>query len=545
MVILSIISSLSLMLSPLYIGNAVDVMVYQSTNFDMVKTYLFIVIVCYGVHFVTTVFLNLIAYRLSVNEVFDKRNQMHGRLLKLPMSHLDLVSTAKIQNLIGNDSNRLADGLALLLSQTFVSGFTVLIAVFMMLSVNVMMTITVLVFSPFLFLISTKIGHSSLKAYREQQSALDDLSSYTRNNLQSHVLIKDYNYEDDAIKEFIEHNRNLNEKGIRAQVLSSYINPSSRLVNNLLNVFIAIAGAYVFWNGAITIGGFLSFTSYLLMYTKPVNELSAMFADLIAAKASNERIRTFLKLPIEEDSSIDFKGQDIDIGFKNVDFAYTKDQELIQNLNLCVENKSKLAIVGPTGAGKSTMINLLMRYYNPTSGKILFDDAELNDYSRQSIRHKIGIVLQEPWVYDGTIFENIAYGDEDASLEDVIIASKQAMFHDVVMQFEEGYDSNASRLSLGEKQMLTIARALLLEQEIYILDEATSNLDSLTEYKIQEAFQKIMENHTSVVIAHRLHTIQDAKTIIVMKDGKIIEQGNHDELMEAEGFYKNLYESQF
>ncbi len=544
--ILSLISSLTLVLTPMYIGQSVDAMIVNETNFSYINKILLLVIILYAIHFLASFVLNLFSSYLAIALGARKREELNKKLLKLPFSYLDTFDSSHVQNLLGNDANLLTDGLNLFLSQALVGALTLIIAVYLMFKVNVLMTLGILVLSPLIYFVSKRISISSIEAYRLQQRKLDDLSSFTRNNLESHILIDNYNYHEQSVTEFKDYNDALNKTGLKAQILSSLINPSTRLINNILYVFVAMAGAYSYLYLNLTVGSFLSFISYTLMFTKPINEMSTILTEMISAKTAYERIEKFLALEDEKDSKKDLLIDDPQIKFSNLDFAYRSDQKLIENLNLHLSSKSKIAIVGPTGAGKSTIINLLMRYYDPLKGAIYFDEYNIADYSKKSVRDKIGVVLQEPWVFEGTIAENIAYGNPDVSMEEIILAAKDAECHELIMRFPDAYETNAkNQLSLGEKQMITVARALLIEKDIYILDEATSNLDSLSEYKIQKTFQRIMSNHTSFVVAHRLHTIVDADLIIVMKDGSIIEQGTHEDLMKKESFYKLLYESQF
>lgn len=544
--ILSLISSLTLVLTPMYIGQSVDAMIVNETNFSYINKILLLVIILYAIHFLASFVLNLFSSYLAISLGARKREDLNKKLLKLPFSYLDTFDSSHVQNLLGNDANLLTDGLNLFLSQALVGALILIIAVYLMFKVNVLMTLGILVLSPLIYFVSKRISVSSIEAYRLQQRKLDDLSSFTRNNLESHILIDNYNYHAQSVTEFKDYNDALNKTGLKAQILSSLINPSTRLINNILYVFVAMAGAYSYLYLNLTVGSFLSFISYTLMFTKPINEMSTILTEMISAKTAYERIEKFLALEDEKDSKKDLLIEDPQIKFSNLDFAYRSDQKLIENLNLHLSSKSKIAIVGPTGAGKSTIINLLMRYYDPLKGAIYFDEYNIADYSKKSVRDKIGIVLQEPWVFEGTIAENIAYGNPDVGMEEIILAAKDAECHELIMRFPDAYETNAkNQLSLGEKQMITVARALLIEKDIYILDEATSNLDSLSEYKIQKTFQRIMSNHTSFVVAHRLHTIVDADLIIVMKDGSIIEQGTHEDLMKKESFYKLLYESQF
>lgn len=546
LVILSFLASLSLVLAPYFIGLAVDRMFVGKTNFDLLAQSILIIGGLYLAHFIFTVLLGLLSNRLAINFVEDKRKKLNDKLLHLPIGYLHEFDNSHLQNLMGSDSNFIMDGLNLLFTKAVTGVFTIVVAVVLMFKVNIPMTIGIIVLSPAIYIASTKLTTASLQAFRKQQRAYDEMATTSRNLLENNLLISTYNYHDRAMDSFIELNENLNEKGLRAQVFSALINPTTRLINNMLYVFVAISGALSVIYLDLSIGLLLSFISYVLMFTKPINELSSVLAELVSAKSAYERVEEFLSLKEEQDEVEVFTGENPSIRFNNVDFSYTEDQDLITDLNLDLKPLSKIAIVGPTGAGKSTIINLLMRYYDVNAGEVLFNDTNVESVSKQSIRDKIGIVLQEPWIFEGTIAENIAYGKPDASIEEIIVASKKAGSHDFITRFPQGYDTMAkAQLSTGEKQMITIARALLLDKAIYILDEATSNLDSLTEFKIQETFQEIMKNHTSFFVAHRLHTIVDADVILVMKDGHIIEQGTHKELMRADGFYKSLYDSQF
>lgn len=546
LVVLSFLSSLALVLSPYFIGIAVDGMIVGYTDFKILANYMFVIGSLYLLYFFFTFVLGLMSNSLAIKISKEKRNSINNKILVLPFSFLDSFDNSHVQNLMGSDSNLLMDGLNMFFNQAVTGVFTIIIALILMFKVNIPMTLGIIILSPIIYLASKKLSKASLISFRKQQRAYDALASKTRNLLENSLLINTYNYHDRASTEFIEHNESLNRLGFRAQVLSALINPTTRLINNLLYVFVAISGALSVIYLDLSIGLFLSFISYTLMFTKPINELSAVLAQVISAKSAFERIESFLELEEEVDYYQKFEGDNPVIDFEHVDFSYQVNQELIKDLNLSIDPLSKIAIVGPTGAGKSTLINLLMRYYDLNDGSIKFNNQDISLVSRESIRNQIGIVLQEPWIFNGSIAENIAYGKKDASDEEIVAAAKKAGAHGFIMRFPKGYDTLAQQeLSTGEKQMITIARALLLDKPIYILDEATSNLDSLTEYKIQETFEEIMKNHTSFFVAHRLHTIVDADVILVMKEGKIIEKGKHVDLMYEDGFYKVLYESQF
>ena len=546
LVVLSFLSSLALVLSPYFIGIAVDGMIVGHSDFKILANYMLIIGSLYLLYFFFTFILGLMSNHLAIKIAKEKRNSINNKILTLPFSFLDSFDNSHVQNLMGSDSNLLMDGLNMFFNQAVTGVFTIIIALVLMFKVNIPMTVGIVILSPIIYFASKKLSKASLISFRKQQRAYDALASKTRNLLDNNLLINTYNYHNRASSEFTEHNESLNKLGLRAQVLSALINPTTRLINNLLYVFVAISGALSVIYLDLSIGLFLSFISYTLMFTKPINELSAVLAQVISAKSAFERIESFLELEEEVDYSEKFEGDNPVIEFERVDFSYQVNQELIKDLSLSINPLSKIAIVGPTGAGKSTLINLLMRYYDLNDGSITFNHQDISLVSRESIRNQIGIVLQEPWIFNGSIAENIAYGKKDASNEEIVAAAKKAGAHGFIMRFPKGYDTLAQReLSTGEKQMITIARALLLDKPIYILDEATSNLDSLTEYKIQETFEEIMKNHTSFFVAHRLHTIVDADVILVMKKGQIIEKGKHADLMAEDGFYKALYESQF
>lgn len=546
LILLSFLGSLSLVLTPYFIGLAVDRMLLGNTNFNLLKQSLLILGTLYLFYFLFTYLLGLLSNRLAIEISQNKRQKINDKMLNLPLSFLDRFDNSHVQNLMGSDSNLLMDGLNMLFIQSMTGVFTIIIALVLMFKVNGPMTLGIILLSPIIFLVSRKLSKSSLIAFRKQQEDYDALTNKTRNIFENNLLISTYNYHNHASAEFIELNDRLNTSGLKAQVLSSFINPTTRLINNMLYVFVAVSGALSVIYLDLSIGLFLSFISYTLMFTKPINELSSVLSQLVSARSAYERIEKFLELAEEKDSKLEYKAGNPKITFDAVEFSYSQDQELIKNLNLNLEPLSKIAIVGPTGSGKSTLINLLMRYYDLKSGAIYFNEQDISKLSKESVRNQIGIVLQEPWVFDGSIAENIAYGKTNASRQEIIKAAKQAGAHHFITRFPQGYDTLAKQeLSVGEKQMITIARALLLDKPIYILDEATSNLDSLTEYKIQATFEEIMKHHTSFFVAHRLHTIVDADVILVMKEGKIIEKGNHEKLMAEKGFYKSLYESQF
>ena len=540
----SFLSSLALILSPFYLGKAIDLM---TTDLLQVKHLLLLTLTLYIVSSLFNFFSAYLSHRLAISVVSDLRKKLFDRLLSLRLSYLDTHSHGNLASVFSMDAELVLDGLVQFLSQASSSIFVIIISSIMMLSINVWMAMIVFITIPVVYFVSSAVSKKSSKLYKIQQDLFGEVNNVSSEYVDNFELVLSLEMQEDATKRFSNVNDTLNHWGEKAQFISAISNPTTRVVNNLSYTLMGLSGAFVIWKFGMSVGVFTSFISYSMLFSKPFNEFTAVISQISLGRAAYHRMQEVLSIPIENDVSgiRDMKG--LEIEFKNVSFAYDSKNPLITDLNLDIKPLSKVAIVGPTGAGKSTLINLLMRYYDVNEGDIAIDGVSVSDTSRASVRDLMGVVLQDPWLFSGTIYENIAYGKENASKEDVYEAALQAGCYDDIIAMDDGFDShlNDVSVSLGQMQMITIARALIGKAPILILDEATSSIDSLSEKHIQEVFTEIMSSHTSFFVAHRLSTVIDSDIILVMRDGKIVEKGNHKELMAKKGFYHELYQSQY
>lgn len=545
----AIIGNFAMVLTPFYLGLAIDYMIDEAVNFELVRFNLMRALQLYILSFIFVWLSNYISFVIGSDVVKDLRNQIQEKLFKLPLSYLDTKAHGSIVNLVSNDSELVLDGLFQLLSQILGGIVVIITATIFMLRIHVGMSIVVFMTIPFVYISSHFVSKFSVTSFKSQQQMAGKLNGFVNEAVHNHDLILNTNYQEVIQTRFETINDDFNIIGQKAQFVSSLTNPTTRIVNNISYAILGLVGGLTILSGNLSLGLFTSFLSYAMMFSKPFNELSANMSQVFAARAAYELIEQFLS----EDDIIDSGTQRIqskgNIHFEDVSFSYTEDKRLIQNLDLIVKSNQKIAIVGPTGAGKSTLINILMRYYDVNEGVVLMDGVDLYDLSRENLHENISIVLQDPWLFEGSILDNIRYGQKDAAKEAVIEAAKKADIHDTIMRMDKAYETKitagATNISKGQMQLITIARALLSNAPILILDEATSSIDSLTEKRIQSVFTKIMKDRTSFFVAHRLSTVIDSDMILVMKDGSIIEQGTHQELLDKNGFYKVLFESQY
>lgn len=480
------------------------------------------------------------------------RKKISEKLNRLPIKYFDTHSRGDILSRATSDLERVSDSLQEGLTQFFSSFIGILGAFTMMLFISVQLTVIVLLTIAVSILISLFLSRYTQSAYSRNQKALGNLNGSIEESFTGNNIIKSFNLEKAVIDKTEELSEELYEAGKRAQFITYVINPIIRLFNQLGYVIIVIRGAISVISGSITLGDIQAFFQYVNQVTEPVTEMAYVLNMFQGAVASAERVYEFLDTEEEADECGLAELPDHvqgNIRFKNVSFGYTKDKLLMKGINLDIQAGSKVAIVGPTGAGKTTLVNLLMRFYELNSGQILMDDTDIASVTRTSLRSKIGMVLQDTWLFEGSIKDNISYGKEDAAESDMIKASRASRVDHFIRTMSEGYhtmlDAEASNISQGQKQLLTIARVVLANPNILILDEATSNVDTRTEIEIQKAMNALMSGRTTFIIAHRLSTIRDADKILVMRDGDIIEQGTHDELMDKAAFYADLYNSQF
>lgn len=487
---------------------------------------------------------NKVSYKL--------RKEISIKINKLPMKFFDKKTHGEILSCVTNDVDTLSQNLSQSLSQIVTSVITLFGILIMMLSINVTMTIASLVIVPISLAIIGLIVKKSQKHFVKQQEYLGLLNGTVEEVYGGHDVVKAFNGEEKAIKQFNEYNEKLYETGWKSQFLSGIMHPIMNFVGNLGYVVVSILGGYLTIKRRIEVGDILSFTQYVRNFNQPISQMAQIMNMLQGAVAAAERVFEFLDEQEEQPDikkAASIKNIDGNVEFKNVSFGYDESKTIINNFNANVKKGQKIAIVGPTGAGKTTMVKLLMRFYDVNNGEILIDGINIKNFKRSELRSLFGMVLQDTWLFSGTIIDNIKYGKLDASLEEVKDACRAASVHHFIKTLPDGYNmvlnEESDNISQGQKQLLTIARVILADPKILILDEATSSVDTRTEVLIQEAMDKLMEGRTSFIIAHRLSTIKNADLILVMKDGDIVETGNHEELLKKKGFYATLYNSQF
>ena len=492
--------------------------------------------------------------KISYHTVNDLRREVYAKINTLPLKYIDGSSRGDIISRVTVDIEQISDGMLQGFSQFFTGIVTIAGTIIFMLSINVKIALIVILITPLSLFVAAFITKISHDKFRERSAVQGELSGCIEELIGSQKVVKAFAYEDRAQEKFEEINSRLYDCGVKAQFYSALTNPCTRFVNGLVYAATGVFGAIsVLTGGAgvMSVGQIATFLSYANQYTKPFNEITGVITELQSAFASARRVFDILD---EEPESSDANGVEIEncngsIEIKNVSFSYNPEVPLIQGLDLSVKPGQRIAIVGPTGCGKTTFINLLMRFYDVTNGEILIDGRDIRDMKRKNLRSLYGMVLQDTWIFTGTVRENIAYGKPDATDEEIVRAAKTAHAHSFIKRLENGYDTmltdDGGSLSQGQKQLLSIARIMLTDPTMLILDEATSSIDTMTEQRIQKAFAALMKGRTSFIIAHRLSTIKDADRILVMRDGNIIEQGRHEELLEKKGFYAKLYNSQF
>ncbi|MGN0382714.1 MAG: ABC transporter ATP-binding protein [Eubacterium sp.] len=548
----AVISVIAFLMIPILIGNAVDYIVAKdAVDFSQILKYIqaIAVLIAAGSAFqwLMTFCTNKITYRT----IRDLRKDAFNKLNSVPLSYIDAHSKGNVINTVVNDIDIISDGLLQGFAQLFTGIITILGTLCFMISINIKIAILVVALTPLSLFLAYFISKLTYNKFKQQSAIRGELTGYAEEMIENQKLITAFMGEEKVQEHFEEVNERMHKCGIKAQFYSSLTNPSTRFVNSIVYAVVGMLGAVYALGGIISIGQLSCFLSYANQYMKPFNEISGVVTELQAAIASAKRVFDILDAE-EEVSDADITVKQIDdltVNIKNVEFSYSKEKPLIKDFNLTVKPGQRVAIVGPTGCGKTTFINLLMRFYDVQGGSISIGGVDIRDMKRSQLRNMFGMVLQDTWLFSGTIRENISYGNENVSDEDIIKAAKMSHAHNFIMRLPDGYDTVISEeggnISQGQKQLLCITRIMLSNPPILILDEATSNIDTRTEIRVQRAFSKMMQGRTSFVVAHRLSTIMESDIILVMKDGNIIEQGNHYELMEKEGFYCQLYLSQF
>lgn len=552
-VILAAITVASTLYLPLLIGKAVDCIVGKgNVNFDGLIAVLIKMAVMIGITALAQWIMNVCNNKLTYQIVRDIRNEAFEKIEVLPLKYIDGHAHGEIVSRVIADVDQFADGLLMGFTQLFTGVITILGTIGFMLSVNVGITIVVLVVTPVSLFVASFIAKRTFSMFKAQSETRGEQTALIDEMIGNQKIVQAFGQEKDAIEKFDEINGRLQTCSLKAIFFSSITNPSTRFVNSLVYTGVGIFGALAAINGRLTVGQLSSFLSYANQYTKPFNEISGVVTELQNAIACAGRVFELIEeksqVP-EVENAVLLQHVDGKVELKDVAFSYVPEQKLIENFNLQVKPGERVAIVGPTGCGKTTVINLLMRFYDVNSGSISVEDVDIREMTRHSLRAGYGMVLQETWLRTGTIRDNITVGKPDATQEEIEAAAKACHAHSFIMRLPEGYDTVISEdggsLSQGQKQLLCITRVMLCRPPMLILDEATSSIDTRTELKIQNAFAKLMEGRTSFIVAHRLSTIRSADVILVMKDGHIIEQGNHETLLAQNGFYATLYNSQY
>ena len=552
--LLSAVVSISLtLLIPVLVGQAIDNIVAKGEVYfeAVVRIILYIAAAIVGVsscQWLMNYLVNVISFRV----VRDLRRDVFRKLNTVPLSYIDTHPHGDLISRVINDVDAVGDGLTQICLQLFSGVVTIIGTLIFMLAIDWRIAIVVFVLTPLSLFLAAFIGKLTHKRFTEQQLLQGDISSYVEEHVGNQRIVKAFSYEERACEDFEKLNQQLYDVGFKAQFAGALANPSTRFVNALVYAAVAIIGALTVISGGLSIGGLSCFLTYANQYTKPFNEVTGVLTQLQTGLAAAERV--FAVLEAEDESPGNNKITDAEnvrgnVEIRDVSFSYVPEKPLIRHFSLSVPSGCHVAIVGPTGCGKTTLINLLMRFYEVNEGSILLDGVDIRDMSRDALRRCYGMVLQDSWLFNGTIMENLRYGNENATDEEVIAAAKSAHAHSFIRKMPQGYDTEISEgggnLSQGQKQLLCIARAMLTNPSVLILDEATSSIDTLIEIRVQKAFAKMMKGRTSFVVAHRLSTIKESDVILVLKDGNIIEQGSHETLLKQGGFYHTLYNSQF
>lgn len=549
-IISALLANIFMLVAPYISGRAIDFIKGENNvDFPMVAKIIGILFAVYVLNALFTWGMTVFTNALSNHSIEKMRKDAFGKISKLPLKFFDGHSHGDIISRLTNDIDAVSEGLLQGITQLFSGIVTVVGSLVLMFLLDWRITLCVIVITIICIFVSKAIATNSGKMFRLQAQTIGELNGYVSETVGNLKVVKAFGYEDKSSEVFGEINARLYDCGQKAQFYSSLVNPTTRYINNLAYISVGVLGGLAALAGHLSVGIISSFLIYATQFARPINDMTSILTQLQSAQAAAARIFALGEIepetPDEDRPELEVKNGEV--MFKDVDFSYNKDKELIKDLNIAAKPGQRVAIVGPTGAGKTTIVNLLMNFYGVDKGTIFVDGQAIDSVQRDSLRKNFGMVLQDTWLFAGTVKENIAYGKEGATDEEIINAAKAASAHGFIKRLPNGYDTmiteDGGNLSSGQKQLLTIARAMLSDPKILILDEATSNVDTMTEQRIQKAFLKMMEGRTSFIIAHRLSTIREADLILVMDKGRIIEQGTHNELIAKNGFYTKLYNS--
>ena len=550
---LAMVSVLSSVWIPKVIGQTIDAMIgVGEVQFSIVINGLLWIFVLALISMVSQYVMSLCHNHIAYGMVKSLRDDVFIHLSKMPLSYLDIKAHGSLQSIVISDTEQMADGLLLGFSQLFTGILTIISTLFWMFSIQLTMTIVVLLLTPISFVVASFIAKKTYDLFHEQSTLRAEQTAFTHETISGIKVVQAYSQEEKVLTTFDEMNENLANRSLKAIFYSSITNPATRFVNSLVYTVVGLVGAFFVLNSQLSIGQLAAFLTYANQYTKPFNEISGVMTEFQNSIACASRVFELMEEPMESEEGKEINLPEMikgEVQFEQVSFSYQKDQSLIEDFSLEVKPGEKIAIVGPTGSGKSTLINLLMRFYEVDKGSITIDGIPIKDMSRQQLRQLFGMVLQETWLQSGTIRENLLLGNPNATDEEIQQVLMQCQLDKMIEKLPQGLETPLQRqgedFSQGQRQLLSIARVMLSQPSMLILDEATSSIDTRTELKIQQAFQTLMEGKTSFIVAHRLSTIQNADKILVLKDGQVIEQGTHEELIARQGFYQHLYQSQW
>ena len=550
---LAMVSVLSSVWIPKVIGQTIDAMIgVGEVQFSIVTNGLLWIFVLAIISMVSQYVMSLCHNHIAYGMVKSLRDDVFIHLSKLPLGYLDIKAHGSLQSIVISDTEQIADGLLLGFSQLFTGILTIISTLFWMFSIQLTMTIVVLLLTPISFVVASFIAKKTYDLFHDQSILRAEQTAFTHEAITGIKVVQAYSQEENILTTFDEMNENLANHSLKAIFYSSITNPATRFVNSLVYTVVGLVGAFFVLKSQLSIGQLAAFLTYANQYTKPFNEISGVMTEFQNSIACASRVFELMEEPMESEEGKEINLPEMikgEVQFEQVSFSYQKDRSLIENFSLEVNPGEKIAIVGPTGSGKSTLINLLMRFYEVDKGNITIDGISIKDMTRQQLRQLFGMVLQETWLQSGTIRENLLLGNPNATDEEIQQVLMQCQLDKMIEKLPQGLETPLHRqgedFSQGQRQLLSIARVMLSQPSMLILDEATSSIDTRTELKIQQAFQTLMEGKTSFIVAHRLSTIQNADKILVLKDGQVIEQGTHEELIARQGFYQHLYQSQW